>query len=156
MTRFLILSATHMAALAIGFVLGIFFLPILTAPPSIDEAVLTEAAGGALFTTEFEEDLPGNDLLHWGRGTVSITETSIVHDGSLAPGPDYRVYLVPDFVDHEDGFTALRDRSLMVGEVAQFDGFILDLPEGTDLEAYTTVLVWCEAFGEFIAAARYR
>jgi hypothetical protein len=30
------------------------------------------------------------------------------------------------------------------------------VPQGTDLTAYTTVLIWCEAFGEFITAARYR
>ena len=34
--------------------------------------------------------------------------------------------------------------------------FILDVPAGVDLAAYTTVLVWCETFSEFITAAQYR
>ena len=34
--------------------------------------------------------------------------------------------------------------------------FILDLPAGTTLEDYNTVLVWCETFGEFITATKYR
>ena len=29
-------------------------------------------------------------------------------------------------------------------------------PPAVDIESYTTVLVWCETFGEFISAARYR
>ena len=32
----------------------------------------------------------------------------------------------------------------------------VSVPEGTNLEDYTTVLVWCEAFSEFITSARYR
>jgi hypothetical protein len=98
----------------------------------------------------------GNDALHWGRGTISITDTQIVHEGKLSAGPDYRLYLVPDFVEHEDEFNPLKTTAYMIGNIDRFDGFILDLPSDVDLETYTTVLVWCEAFGEFIAAARYR
>ncbi|MGF1528311.1 MAG: DM13 domain-containing protein [Candidatus Competibacterales bacterium] len=156
MKRIFVLAGTHMAALVAGFGLGVYLLPILTAPPSLEAEMLTQAAEGALFTAEFEEDLRGNDALHWGRGSVSITETRIVHEGSLSPGPDYRLYLVPEFVEHEDEFTPIQERARMIGEINRFDGFILDLPADVDLTSYTTVLVWCEAFGEFIAAARYR
>ena len=44
----------------------------------------------------------------------------------------------------------------MLGDVKTFDGFLLNVPEDVDIGAYTTVLVWCETFGEFIAAAKYR
>jgi hypothetical protein len=30
------------------------------------------------------------------------------------------------------------------------------VPAGIDPKAYTTVIVWCESFGQFITAARYR
>jgi hypothetical protein len=30
------------------------------------------------------------------------------------------------------------------------------VPEGVDVEDYTTVIVWCESFSEFITAARYQ
>ena len=37
-----------------------------------------------------------------------------------------------------------------------FEGFLLDVPEGVDITEYTTVLIWCEAFSEFITAVKYR
>jgi hypothetical protein len=30
------------------------------------------------------------------------------------------------------------------------------VPAGVDVGAYTTVVVWCEAFSKFISAAKYR
>ena len=156
MKRFLILAVTHVAALGVGFALGVYTLPILTAPPSPDAEMLSQTAESAVFTASFAEDLRGNDRLHWGEGSVSLTATQIVHMGRLAPGPDYRVYLVPEFVTHEDEFEPLKDVSALIGPVDTFGGFILDIPEGVDPAQYTTVLVWCEAFGEFIAAAQYR
>ncbi|MEO0486951.1 MAG: DM13 domain-containing protein [Pseudomonadota bacterium] len=156
MKRLLTLAVTHGVALGLGFGLGVYLLPILTAPPSPDAATLEAMAAEAVYTTEFQEDLPGNDFLHWGRGTVSLTQSQIIHEGELAPGPDYMVYLVPEFVVDEAGFEALKAQSRVVGSVKTFEGFALDMPDGIDLDAYTTVLVWCEAFGEFIAAAKYR
>jgi hypothetical protein len=156
MKRLVIWLVTHVVALGIGFALGIYMLPILTAPPSPDAATLEAQAQGAVYTAEVSEDLRGNDFLHWGRGTVRLTPTQIVHTGELAPGPDYMVYLVPDFVEHEDEFLPLKDQSVVIGPVKTFKGFSVDVPAGVDLAAYTTVLVWCESFGEFVAAAKYR
>lgn len=156
MRKILFLTASHGAMLIAGFALGVYLLPILTAPKSPDSAVLEQSASGAEFTAALTRELRGSDLLHWGEGTISLTATQIVHEGRLAPGPDYRLYLVPESVEHEDAFLPLKDASLMVGEVKSFSGFILDLPEGVDLTKYTTVLVWCEAFGEFITAGKYR
>ncbi|MEO0636764.1 MAG: DM13 domain-containing protein [Pseudomonadota bacterium] len=156
MRRFIFGTITHGAALLIGFVLGIYLLPIITAPPSPDASALEASAQGAVFTAEIAEDLPGNDLLHWGKGTISLTPTQIVHEGELAPGPDYIAYLVPDFVDHEDQFEPLKAQSQALGSVKTFGGFVLDIPQGVNIEDYTTVVIWCEAFSEFIAAAKYR
>ncbi len=156
MRRLIVGVVTHGVAVAIGFGLGIYLLPILTAPPSPDAATLEAVAQDATYSAEIAEDLPGNDFVHWGKGTLSLTPTQIVHTGELAPGPDYMVYLVPEFVDHEDGFEPLKANSQLVGPVKTFNGFVLDMPDGIDLDAYTTVLIWCEAFSEFIAAAQYR
>lgn len=152
----LLLLISHGAMVAIGFALGVYFLPILTAPPAPDAAMLEERAAAAMFSAELTRDLRGSDRLHWGEGTISLTETQIVHQGRLAPGPDYKLYLLPQFAEHEDEFEPLRAQALRIGDVKSFDGFILDVPEGVDLEAYDTVLIWCEAFSEFITAARYR
>ena len=154
--RWVILSITHGLVLAVGFALGIYLLPILTAPPSVDRGVLAETARAAQFEAAFTRDLKGSDFLHWGEGKVSISPTKIAHEGKLSPGPDYKLYLVPDFVEDEASFLQLKEKSLRVGDVKTFDGFLIDLPEGTDVNAYTTVLVWCEAFGEFITAAKYK
>lgn len=156
MHRLILGTVTHGAALAVGFALGVYLLPILTAPPSPDAAALEAMAQDAVYTTEFAQNLRGHDFLHWGKGTVSLSPQRIVHEGTLAPGPDYMVYLVRDFVEHEDEFLPLKSQSALIGQVKTFEGFAVDIPQGVDLKAYTTVLVWCEAFSEFIAAAKYR
>ena len=156
MLRWAILLVSHGAMLGIGFGLGIYFLPVLMAPEGPDRATLAASAEAALFSADFTRDLEGSDFLHWGEGTVSITPTQIAHDGSLSPGPDYRLYLVGEFVEDEEQFLSVKDSAVQIGHVDTFDGFILDIPDSVDVEAYTTVLVWCEAFNEFITSATYR
>lgn len=156
MRRLVILLFSHGATLAIGFALGVYFLPILTEPDAPESAMLQQEAQKARYSAQFNRDLKGSDLLHWGEGTVSLTPTQIVHQGRLSPGPDYKVYLVKDFVQHEDDFLPIKAQSVRIGDVKTFKGFLLDIPQGVDIENYTTVLVWCETFGEFITAAKYR
>ena len=156
MRKLILGTFTHGAALVLGIALGIYLLPILTAPPSPDADMLATMSRDAVYTADIEEDLRGNDFLHWGEGTISLTQTQIIHSGKLAPGPDYMVYLVPEFVEHEDEFLPLKDSSVVIGPVKTFEGFVLDIPPGLDIEAYSAVLIWCEAFSEFIAVARYR
>jgi hypothetical protein len=152
----LLLTATHAATLLIGFGLGVYLLPILTAPQSPNEATLDEAAKNALYHAELTRERRGSDVLHWGEGTISLNNSEIVHEGKLAPGPDYKLYLVTQFVEHEDEFLPIKGQAQLVGDVKTFNGFLLDVPAGVDIEQYTTVLVWCEAFSEFITSAEYR
>lgn len=156
MLRWIVLMATHSLTLAFGVALGIYMLPILIAPPSPDQAILAQSVQTARYQGEFKRDLKGSDFLHWGEGTVSISASSIAHEGRLAPGPDYKLYLVPEYIEDEAGFLAIKDAAQLVGDIKTFDGFLLDIPQTIDIEAHTTVLVWCETFGEFISAARYR
>jgi len=156
MRRLILGLASHGAVLAIGFGLGVYFLPILTAPDAPEASVLRESAAAATFSAEFTRDLAGSDFLHWGEGTVSLTATQVVHEGKLSPGPDFKPYLLDGFVQDEAGFEAVRATARLVGDVKSFDGFIVDLPEGTDPADFNTVVVWCEAFSEFITAAQYR
>ncbi|MCH2095027.1 MAG: DM13 domain-containing protein [Rhodobacteraceae bacterium] len=145
---------THGLALALGFGLGVYFLPILTAAPAPDGAKLAEMAASARFTGTFTRDLRGSDFLHWGEGTISLSDTEITHQGKLAPGPDYKLYLTKGLVDHEDGFN--RNKAVQLGDIKSFSGFILSVPKDVDISKYDSVLVWCESFGEFITAASYR
>ena len=50
----------------------------------------------------------------------------------------------------------IKDQAQLIGDVKTFNGFLLDVPAGVDIERFTTVLVWCEAFSEFITSAEYR
>ncbi|MEW7008569.1 DM13 domain-containing protein [Lentilitoribacter sp. EG35] len=154
--RILLRLITHGIALGIGFAGGIYALPILIAPPSVDRAMLETSAKDATYQTSFIRELKGSDFLHWGEGDVSISMDKIVHQGTMAPGPDYKIYLTKEFVEDEDSFNAIKASSLQVGEVKTFDGFIADLGNDVDVEAYNTVVIWCETFGEFITAAKYR
>jgi len=156
MHKLLFLAASHLAVLVVGFGLGVYMLPILIAPNSPDTAKLEQMAEGALHEAQFMRDLRGSDFLHWGEGTVSLSPKQIIHKGDLAPGPDYKLYLVKEFVEHEEEFLAIKQEAKLIGEIKTFEGFIVDVPADVDLSQYNTVLVWCETFSEFITAAKYR
>jgi hypothetical protein len=152
----LLLVASHLVAAALGFALGIYVLPILTAPPAPSRAEIASEAASARYTGTFRRDLADSDALHWGEGTVSITARNIVLDGELAPGPDYKLYLSPEFVETEADFHRLKPRMARIGDVKTFRNFAVPVPEPVDPSRYTTVIVWCETFGQFITAAKYR
>ena len=156
MLRLLLLVASHAAMLGLGFVLGVYFLPILTAPKSPATAELQATAAKAQFKGRFDRKLKGSDLVHWGEGDVAILPDKVVHEGRLAPGPDYKLYLAPAFVDTKEGFLKIKDQSRRIGDVKTFNGFIVEVPQGVDVADYTTAVVWCEAFSQFISAAQYR
>ena len=154
--KWLILVTTHVVVAVIGFAIGIYTLPILTAPDAPTEAQVRAVAGGAEFTAEFRRDLEDSDALHWGEGDLFIGEESIALQGRLAPGPDYRLYLSPQFVETEADFEALKSSMVEVGPVRTFENFTVAVPESIDTSQYSAVIVWCESFGEFITAAQYR
>ena len=154
--RTVLLLASHALALLVGFAAGIYALPILTAPDGPDAEQVARAAAGGMYSGVFRRDLKDSDPLHWGEGTVSVSPQQIVFTGRLAPGPDYKLYLSPEFVETEDDFKRLKPGMLRVGDVKTFDNFIVPLPAGADPARYTSVIVWCETFSQFITAAQYR
>lgn len=156
MRRLLILIPTHFAMLAIGFAVGIYTLPILTAPRAPDAASLEKIATETLYAGRFLRDLEGSDLIHWGEGDIRVSRNAISHTGRLSPGPDYKLYLAPRFVDTKEAFLQIKDKSLRVGDVKTFDGFIVEVPAGVDVRDFDAVVVWCEAFDQFISAAEYQ
>ncbi len=156
MRRFLTLSLTHIVAIAFGFALGVYLLPILTAPDSPDQTVLQREAENAMFVGELTRDLRGSDFFHWGEGKISVSADTIVHEGALAPGPDYKLYLVTEFVEHEDEFIPIKVQAQLIGDVDTFNGAVLSVPDGVDVTQFTTVVIWCVAFSEFITATQYR
>jgi len=156
MKKFLLLIISHAVVGAIGFAGGIYMLPILIAPPAPAEAEVLEIASQAQFTSEFRRDLAGSDALHWGEGIVSVSRSAVSLMGKLAPGPDYKLYLSPEFVETEADFNRLKSEMVRVGDVKTFENFLVPVPESIDPAAYNTVVVWCESFGQFITAAKYQ
>jgi hypothetical protein len=156
MKKSLLLAGSHLGALAVGFALGIYVLPILTAPSAPSQADLAQQSGQATYTGQFRRNLIDSDLLHWGEGTVSVGRHSIALTGKLAPGPDYKLYLSPEFVETEADFARLKERMVRVGDVKTFTNFIVQVPESVDVSRYNTAIVWCESFSQFITAAKYR
>ena len=156
MKKFLLLVVSHLVVGVIGFAAGIYLLPILTAPPAPSATDVTAQANKAEFKGQFRRDLKGSDFLHWGEGTISVGATAITLTGKLAPGPDYKLYLSPEFVETEADFLRLKPKMVRIGDVKTFENFIVPVPSTIDPGAFTAVVVWCETFGKFITAAKYR
>jgi hypothetical protein len=156
MRRTVLLLASHAIALAIGFAAGIYFLPILSAPDAPPPSEVQAAASAAQFKGQFRRDLKDSDPLHWGEGQVSVGARAIALEGRVAPGPAYKLYLSPEFVETKADFLRLKPTMAQVGDVKTFENFVVPVPASIDVARYTSVIVWCEAFSQFITAARYR
>ena len=150
------LLVSHLTALAIGFATGIYALPILIAPEAPSTADVQAQVGAAAYKGQFRRDLKDSDALHWGEGTVSVSARSIGLAGELAPGPDYKLYLSPKFVETEAEFNQFKSSMVRVGDVKTFKNFLLQVPGTVDVEKFSTVVIWCETFSQFITAAKYK
>ncbi|MES2889451.1 MAG: DM13 domain-containing protein [Pseudomonadota bacterium] len=156
MKKAIFLIASHLCVLAAGFALGIYALPILTAPTAPTGAEASLAASQRLYQGQFRRELKDSDALHWGQGTVSVGRRNIVLTGTLAPGPDYKLYLSPEFVETEADFARLKSQMTRVGDVRTFENFVVPVPESIDVSQYKAVIIWCESFSQFITAAEYK
>lgn len=156
MKKLMLLGASHLLVAALGFALGIYMLPILTAPAAPPDQKIAEVVSEAIFSGEFTRDREGSDFLHWGEGIVSIGRDFVALQGAVAPGPDYKLYFSPEFVETEGEFERVKPRMVQVGNVKVFENFIVPVPETIKPDQYNSVIVWCESFGEFITSAKYQ
>lgn len=156
MKRVFGLLATHIIAVGVGFALGIYALPILIAPEAPPVSTIQSVEAKAQFTGTFDKERQDSDFLHWGEGKVALATDSISFMGELAPGPDYKLYLSPEFVETEDDFNRLKSTMVRVGDIKTFNQFMLPVDDSIDIAQYNTVIVWCETFGQFITSAQYQ
>ncbi len=152
----ILLIVSHLGIGAFGVGLGMYILPILIAPTSPTIAQINDISASASFEATFVKDLADSDAFHWGQGKVYIGTKAISLMGTLAPGPDYKLYLAKQFVETEHAFNQLKPNMIKVGEVNTFENFVVNVPNNIDPSEYNTVIVWCERFGEFITAAKYQ
>ena len=150
------LLITHLGALVLGLGLGVYFLPILTAPPAPTHSELSKASSSPRFSGVFRRDLKDSDALHWGQGQVFIGADTIALQGELSPGPDYKLYLSPTFVETEADFKRLKSQMVQVADIKTFNNFVVPLPAAIDPSQYKAIVIWCESFNEFITAAPYQ
>ncbi len=102
----------------------------------------------------FQGQIDGADDFHFGRGTAQIIETAPgrytlrFEVFSVRNGPDLFVYLTPA----TDGDSV--DGAINLGELKATDGaFNYEIPEGTDIGAYRSAIVWCRQFATLFASA---
>ena len=154
--KIILLISSYIIVFVLGFGLGIYLLPILTSPKSVNIDKIIKLEKNALYKTIFVRDLKGSDLFHWGEADVSVSKNEIIVNGSIAPGPDYKLYLTKEFVEQEEEFLSIKDKSRYVAEVKTFKNFVITVPEDIDINDYNTIVIWCESFSEFITAAKYK
>lgn len=159
MRRFLIVFGLGgIAGGVIGFALGIYLLPILTAEKGISTEQVTQIIKHSERSGIFKRDLKDSDSFHWGVGNIALSTQNgqqfFTLDGELSPGPDYKLYLIPRYVETEVEFLAIKAQSIRVANVSVFENFHIPVPTNINTDAYPAVLIWCEAFGQFITAAR--
>ena len=140
------LIAGGLLGLILGFGLGVYPLPIIVAERGADEIVLAGANASAERRGMFVRDLPGSDPLHYGDGEIihSVENgiTYITLQGHVTPGPDYKLYLTPKYVDTKAGFEAIKAQSVRVGDIKAFENFRLPVPPSVNANDYPAVLVW--------------
>ncbi len=117
---------------------------------------MSKASENVRYTAEFVKNLKSSDFLHWGEGKVSISDRFISLNGKIAPGPDYKLYLSPTFVEDEETFLSNKSTMLQIADVKTFNNFIVAIPASVNLDNYSTIIIWCESFGKFITAGQYR
>lgn len=160
--KILLLSVSHLAILMAGFGAGIYSLPILMAPQDPSSGALALSIKNTRYVATIADELEDSDWLHWGEGRFSVADDIIVFQGKLAPGPAYQMYLATEFVETETHFLELKQAiqkptSLVaVGEVNSFNNHIIALDPSVDIEKFNTIIIWCEAFNQFITSAQYK
>ena len=94
--------------------------------------------------------------MHWGEGQVTVGKKNVTLIGEIAPGPAYKLYLTPKLVTDESEFEQVKSNSALVGDVRTFKNFVVPMPAHININDYNAIVIWCEAFSEFITAAAYR
>jgi hypothetical protein len=126
-------------------------MPISMAADADDGGMRAEPLPRITHMGEFR----GADDFHFGRGQALIIETEPgkhvlrFENFSVRNGPDLFVYLSTEADEYG------RD-SLELGKLKATDGaFNYDIPHGTDLTRYKSVVVWCKPFAVMFAVAPF-
>ena len=152
----IIVISTYLITLMIGFGLGVYFLPIIIAEKSQSIQEIEKIKKQATYETEFNRGQRGSDFFHWGEGKVYISNQYISFKGQISPGPDFKIYLLKNYVEHEDEFIPIKSEAILVSDLKLFENFVIKIQQNVNVSNYNTILIWCEKFREFITSAKYK
>ena len=154
MRQFLFFAVGGLLGIIGGFAAGIFVYPYVFLADVVATETVDSQAKQAVATGTFIHANP-SDPIHYGSGGVTVYN-DVVHLGAdfeVGPGPKFHVYLVPEAPVTPE--TAV-DKTMYVdlGRLRAFKGSqVFNIPAGTDLSAYKSVVIWCEHFGVLISPA---
>lgn len=158
MKKFIYAVFFLVTGIVIGFAAGVYTLPIIIEFTTERQQVaeLSPAAESDP-VGQFDRNSPGSDALHWGEGTIRISNGKLVfeEDVKLAPGPDYRIYMSRKFAQTKNEFSKIKAQSIEIAKLRTFSGPLeFELPENLNVDEFDNVVVWCETFSMYIASAR--
>ena len=138
-----------------GVALGFFAFPFVFPPPPAAETLSEKEKTAAVIATGTFIHANPSDPIHYGKGNVEVREGSVFlkQDFEVGPGPKYHVYLVPKApVRSEADVTG--EMFVDLGRLRAFKGSQrYALPDGLDIKAFGSVVIWCEQFSVLISPA---
>lgn len=137
-----------------GVALGFFLFPYVFPPPEAMERLTQVEKTPVVATGEFIHADP-DDPIHYGAGKVTVRAESVFlhEDFEVGPGPKFHVYLVPKANIRASG-DVTGAMYVDLGRLRSFKGSQkYAVPDGLDLKAYPSVVIWCEQFSVLISPA---
>ena len=154
--------ATFVLGAVLGTGLGMALVTFLhTAPPEAAAVPATAvapavpAASTAVVATGAFRQPDPNDPLHKGTGKVTVyaREVALEGDFQVSPGPDFRVLLVPKAAIRASSDIA-NTMYVDLGALRAFKGAqSYPVPDGVDLGAFPSVVIWSRTYSALIAPA---
>jgi hypothetical protein len=123
-------------------------------PPAPATTTAPAAAPPAVATGEFRQADP-NDPIHKGAGKVTVREHEVAleADFQVSPGPDFHVLLVPKAAIRASSDLA-NTMYVDLGALRAFKGAqTYVIPDGVDLSAYPSVVIWSRTYSALISPA---
>jgi electron transfer DM13 len=118
----------------------------------MEDAAMTYKNGDTMMEKELAGNFAGaSDGIHNAEGVAKVVylkdgnNVLRLEDLKATNGPDLHVYLATD--NHASDFVDLGRLKANIGSQNY------DIPEGTDLSKYSTVLVWCKQFSVLFGSA---
>jgi hypothetical protein len=138
----------------LGIAIGFFTFPYVFPPPVAMEQLTPADRTAAVATGTFIHANP-SDPIHYGKGKVTVYENTVFlePDFEVGPGPAFHVLLVPKASVRSSA--DVKDAMFVdLGGLRAFKGSqAYPIPDGVDLKAYPSVVIWCERFSVLISPA---